>query len=85
MTKTIKPLNTKAAAAMIGISPMTLRIWRCTGKGPKFTKLGEEKQAGVVYFEDDILAWLGERKFASTSAYSPNAKANISRPSGVTA
>lgn len=85
MTTTIKPLNTIAAAAMIGISPMTLRIWRCTGKGPKFTKLGQEKQAGVVYFEDDILAWLGERKFASTSAYSPTGKANIRKPADASA
>lgn len=85
MTKTIIPLSTKAAAAIIGISPRTLRIWRCSGKGPSFTKLGDAKQAGVVYFEDDILAWLGERKFASTSAYSPTGKANIRRPSGTSA
>jgi len=76
MTTIARPLNSDAAAAMIGISPTTLRIWRCTGKGPKFTKLGAAKQAGVVYFEADIQAWLDERKFASTSAYSPHGRAS---------
>jgi hypothetical protein len=72
MTTTIQPLGTDAVAAMIGISPMTLRIWRVHGKGPTFTKLGDAKQAGVVYFESDVLAWLARRKFNSTSAYSPH-------------
>jgi predicted DNA-binding transcriptional regulator AlpA len=76
MTTTTRPLNSEAAAAMIGISPTTLRIWRCTGKGPTFTKLGEAKQAGVVYFASDIQAWLDERKFTSTSAYSPHGRAS---------
>lgn len=76
MTTSSRPLSSDAAAAMIGISPTTLRIWRCTGKGPKFTKLGEAKQAGVVYFEADIQAWLAERKFTSTSAYSPHGRAS---------
>ena len=75
MTTITRPLSSDAAAAMIGIAPTTLRIWRCTGKGPKFTKLGEAKQSGVVYSEDDIRAWLAERKFTSTSAYSPHGRA----------
>jgi predicted DNA-binding transcriptional regulator AlpA len=74
MTTTIQPLGTDAVAAMIGISPMTLRIWRVHGKGPKFVKLGDAKQAGVVYFEADVLAWLAQRKFNSTSAYSPHGR-----------
>ncbi len=85
MNSTVRSLGSKTVAAMIGISPITLRIWRCAGKGPKFTKLGEAKQAGVVYDEVDVLAWLAERKFSSTSAYSPTAKANISRPSATSA
>jgi len=89
VTTPVKPLDSIAAAAMIGIAPSTLRIWRCTGKGPKFTKLGDAKQAGVVYFEADILAWLQERKFQSTSAYSPHGRASTkhhnSRSSGTSA
>lgn len=76
MTAPARPLNSETAATMIGISPMTLRIWRVHGKGPKFTKLGDTKQAGVVYFEADIQAWIDERKFANTSAYSPAGRRN---------
>jgi predicted DNA-binding transcriptional regulator AlpA len=76
MNATVKALNNEEAAALLGITPGSLRIWRCKGKGPKFTKLGEAKQAGVVYYEADVLAWIEERKFSSTSAYSPAALAN---------
>lgn len=72
MNSTVQPLGTDAVAAIIGISPMTLRIWRVKGKGPRFTKLGDTKQSGVVYFEADVLIWLEGRKFSSTSGYSPH-------------
>jgi len=75
MNGSVKPLNNEQAASLIGISPITLRIWRVHGKGPKFVKLGDNKRSGVMYYEGDVLAWLEERKFASTSAYSPGAMA----------
>ena len=71
MTTSVKPLNNEQAANLIGIKPITLRIWRVHGKGPNFVKLGDNKRAGVVYFESDVLTWLEARKFSSTSAYSP--------------
>lgn len=61
-------LNSQAAASALGISPVTLKIWRCKGKGPRFIKLGDSKQAGVVYDPADIEEWREARKFASTSA-----------------
>ena len=73
MNASVKPLNNEQAASMIGIAPVTLRIWRVHGKGPRFVKLGDNKRSGVMYYEGDVLAWLEERKFASTSAYSPAA------------
>lgn len=73
MNNTVTPLNNEQAASLIGIKPITLRIWRVHGKGPKFVKLGDGKRAGVVYHQRDVEAWLEERKFASTSAYSPAA------------
>jgi hypothetical protein len=80
------PLNNAEAAARIGIKPGTLRIWRHTGKGPRFTKNDERsKQSGVTYELADIEAWKAERKFSSTSAYSPNAKQNKSSPSDAAA
>ena len=61
-------LSSAQAAAMIGIRPTTLEIWRCKGKGPRFIKLGESKQSGVCYDPADIEEWKAARKFASTSA-----------------
>jgi len=63
-----KVLNHYEAATLIGVTPATLRFWRCKGKGPRFIKLGQSKQAGVCYDPADIEAWKTARKFASTSA-----------------
>jgi predicted DNA-binding transcriptional regulator AlpA len=64
----IKVLNNNEAAALIGVTPATLRFWRCKGRGPRFVKLGDAKQAGVAYVEAEVLAWRDARTFASTSA-----------------
>ena len=61
-------LNNEAAASALGVTPATLRFWRRKGKGPRFIKLGQSKQAGVCYDPADIEAWKAARKFASTSA-----------------
>lgn len=60
-------LNNEAAAAALGISPNTLKLWRCHGKGPRFIKLGDSKQAGVIYEQSEVDAWKAARRFASTS------------------
>ncbi len=75
MTDARRPLRNAEVAALIGIKPITLKIWRVKGKGPKFVKLGDTKQSGVVYDEEDVLAWLARRKFRSTSAYAAQALA----------
>ncbi|SKC02548.1 helix-turn-helix transcriptional regulator [Sphingopyxis flava] len=64
----MKVLTHKEAASLIGVTEATLRFWRCKGKGPRFTKLSDAKQAGVRYDLADIEAWKTARKFASTSA-----------------
>ena len=33
-------LNTKEAAEKLGLSPGTLEVWRCLGKGPRYIKIG---------------------------------------------
>lgn len=65
-------LSSAQAAAMLGIKPTTLEIWRCQGKGPRFVKLGNAKQAPVVYSREEVQRWMEERTFASTSGYSAN-------------
>ncbi|MFT3964540.1 MAG: helix-turn-helix domain-containing protein [Sphingobium sp.] len=61
-------LSSADAAAALGISPVTLKIWRCKGKGPRFIKLGSSPRDRVVYDPADIDAWKAARTFASTSA-----------------
>lgn len=65
---TSKMLSNAEAARLLGLAPYTLRLWRHQGKGPRYVKLGESKQANVVYVEADVLAWRNARTFASTSA-----------------
>lgn len=67
MTPSVKVLNNEAAAALIGVTPGTLKFWRCKGKGPRYIKLGSSRRAGVAYDPADIEAWVAARKFASTS------------------
>jgi hypothetical protein len=83
-------LNNAEAAARLGISPNTLKLWRHQGKGPPFTKNDPDSaQSGVGYDPADVDAWKAARKFASTSAYSPagrsNAKPNMSSSAGASA
>lgn len=67
-------LTNEEAATLLGIKPNTLEIWRTKGKGPKFLKMGDAKQAPIRYFRGDIDAWREANTFASTSAYSMAAK-----------
>jgi len=68
MAASVKVLNNIEAAALIGVTPGTLKFWRCKGKGPRFIKLGSSPRAGVAYDPADVDAWLAARKFDSTSA-----------------
>lgn len=76
MAEMVKVLNNNEAAALIGVRPATLRFWRCKGRGPRFVKLGDAKQAGVAYVEAEVLAWRDARTFASTSAATVNHPGN---------
>ncbi|MDO4709996.1 MAG: helix-turn-helix domain-containing protein [Pseudomonadota bacterium] len=67
-------LTNEEAAALLGIKPNTLEIWRTKGKGPEFVKLGRTKSAPIRYLRSKIFEWLECQSFSSTSAYAPNAK-----------
>lgn len=69
-------LTNAETAKLLGYKPNTLEIKRCQGKGPPFIKLGDTPQAPVRYRRADVMAWLEERKFQSTSAYSPHGQAS---------
>jgi predicted DNA-binding transcriptional regulator AlpA len=63
------------AAARLGVSPATLRGWRCKGHGPRFLKFGPSRASGVAYYIEDIDAWLAERKYSSTTEHSEAVRA----------
>ena len=58
------------AAALMGVTEGTLRVWRCTGKGPRFTKYGDNPRGTVVYRRDDVIAWMDDQTYNSTSEFS---------------
>ena len=50
-------LNTKEAAAYLGLRPNTLEIWRHHHKGPRYSKMGTR----VLYDPDDLEAFFAAR------------------------
>ncbi|MEM7664564.1 MAG: helix-turn-helix domain-containing protein [Pseudomonadota bacterium] len=77
-------LDNEQTAALLGIKPNTLEIWRTKGRGPAFVKMGRAKQSRIRYQRSAIDKWLREQSFASTSGYSDaalrNAKPHNLRP-----
>ena len=57
-------LRTPQAAAYVGLSASTLEKLRLTGNGPAFQKAGPKI---VVYFPEDLDAWLNSQRRKSTS------------------
>ena len=53
-----KSLRTRDAAVYLGLSPGTLEVWRCKGRGPRYSKLGKV----VVYDPADLDAFREARK-----------------------
>nr|WP_321256880.1 helix-turn-helix domain-containing protein [uncultured Pseudodesulfovibrio sp.] len=43
-------LNTIKAAKYLGLCPGTLEVWRCHGRGPRYSKLGRR----VMYEQTDL-------------------------------
>lgn len=60
------PLLTQRETAKLlnDISVRSLERWRVAGVGPRYIKVGRQ----VRYDEQDIQAWLDERRRVSTSA-----------------
>lgn len=56
-------LDTREAAAWLGLSPKTLERYRVSGEGPDFRKSG----ARVRYLLEDLEKWASARRWTSTS------------------
>ncbi|MES3043731.1 helix-turn-helix domain-containing protein [Sphingomonas faeni] len=67
-------LSNEQTAAILGVKPNTLEIWRCKGKGPAFIKLGAHPSSPIRYQRSRLMAWLDAQSFTSTSAYAVSAR-----------
>ena len=61
-------IDDKAAATVLGVSPPTLRSWRCRGIGPTFIKLGRGKKAAVRYDLRDLAQFIENGRHVSHSS-----------------
>ncbi|MEW8507255.1 MAG: helix-turn-helix domain-containing protein [Candidatus Thiodiazotropha sp.] len=52
-TNNDRELTTKEAASLLGLSPSTLRKWRCTHEHPELT--WRKRFRHVFYLESDVL------------------------------
>jgi len=65
-------LNTAQVAAVLGLRPQTIRLWRVRGTGPLYFRLGGPK-GRVLYDPADLSAWMEAGKARSTSEESVRA------------
>ncbi|BAH74966.1 helix-turn-helix transcriptional regulator [Solidesulfovibrio magneticus] len=63
-----RSLRTREAAEYLGVSPGTLEVWRCKGRGPRYYKLGKV----VVYDPTDLDAFREARKVFTADAMPPS-------------
>ncbi|MDI4634030.1 helix-turn-helix domain-containing protein [Pelomonas sp. V22] len=62
----VRLLTTPQAAALMGLRPNTLEIWRVSGKGPAYRKLAGR---AVRYVETEVIEWLAACRHRNTSEY----------------
>jgi hypothetical protein len=53
-----KYLSEEAATVYLGVSPLTMRRWRCQGVGPSYCKLGPGRNAPVRYLIEQLDEWV---------------------------
>jgi Helix-turn-helix domain len=58
-------LTTAEAAAYLSLAPHTLNVWRITGRGPAFVKIGRR----IAYRKAALDEFITARTFSSTSQY----------------
>lgn len=59
-------IDDRAAAVVLGVSPPTLRSWRCRGVGPTFVKLGTGRNAAVRYDLRDLAQFIEQGRHVSS-------------------
>lgn len=56
-------LTSAQAAEVIGIHPNTLGLWRRSGRGPVFQKLGGRRNSHIRYRASDVYEWMAGRVY----------------------
>ena len=59
-------LSSDSTAQILGLRPQSLRSMRVRGTGPTYVRIGGPR-GRAFYKREDIEAWLGERRYRSTS------------------
>jgi hypothetical protein len=61
--------TTRELAERLRVKPQTVRKWRLTGRGPRYTRLsdGRGRRGRVIYTEKSIQEWLDAHEFGSTT------------------
>jgi len=67
-TLTTELLTRRQAAEYLGISPVTLARWAIAGRGPRYSRSGEQR-GRVWYAAADLEAWIEARKIAPPSLH----------------
>lgn len=62
-------LNTSQAAEYLGLKKGTLEVWRCHGRGPRYSKLGSR----VVYSKEDLDLFVYSCKVQTVDTYGEEA------------
>lgn len=63
-------LTTIEVAGLLRISRRTLERMRVEGTGPRYLKVGPGKKSRVLYRQQEVMVWLEQFNFGSTSEYS---------------
>ena len=63
-------IDTKQAAALLGLSPITLTIWRCDREKdqPRFVRVGKKS---IRYSPSELSRWVAARQVAPTAKRKP--------------
>mgnify|MGYP000911004930 CR=1 FL=1 len=60
-------LTSKEAAQYLGVAEQTLRIFRMSGKGPRYVKIGGGPKGRVRYKLEDMDAYVAACTYKSTT------------------
>jgi hypothetical protein len=71
---TSEMVSTDEAAAILGLSPKTLRGWRWLGRGPKYFKYGRVRSSAVRYHRDELARFKASNEFSGTFEYMQSIK-----------